>query len=462
MNTILIDFSASYLGTVAKQGEHNKTELVFTLPEGFENVDYVNAEFERPDGTKPVVAELLPENGTVTVPLTQDITTAKGTLRMQLVGYEVDGDDVKVIAKTDTVRGNIEDSIEATEPVKSGVSFPERILAWFRTAQDKLAEMWLLRHEHANKAVVDEITAQTLTDVAANTAARHNHSNKATLDALHCDDLETPEPELGIDGMTDPYRNLLRWRNQYVRMIADGGVVQGAKEVTVNGKKYLRLMFYYDPAVEMYDIEEIGLEVGQTVRPRFIDIPIESSDDSTIIDDGLTLNGTVIDFGLGLMSSDITELEEDSHTHTNKAVIDDITAQTLTDVTNNTTARHTHSNKSAIDDITAQTLTDVTNNTTARHTHSNKSVLDLFGWTTLGTESVPTYNLKPIGFYPILLHEGSYSGPIFSNIDHYFGNAQTPATSITITSLNNSMQTQTNEFNIEFYSGSTATTLWRS
>lgn len=148
-------------------------------------------------------------------------------------------------------------------------------------------------------------------DVSDAVQKKHTHSNKATLDEFHCDDLETPEPELSIDGMDDPTRNLLSWRGQALRMINDGGVVQGAKEVTVNGKKYLRLMFYYDPVVEMYDIEEIGLEVGQTVRPRFIDIPIESSDDSTIIDGGLTLNGTTIDFGLDSLEQEVASIQPD-------------------------------------------------------------------------------------------------------------------------------------------------------
>ena len=40
------------------------------------------------------------------------------------------------------------------------------------------------KHTHDNKSTLDDITTQTLTDVAANTAARHSHSNKSIIDQL--------------------------------------------------------------------------------------------------------------------------------------------------------------------------------------------------------------------------------------------------------------------------------------
>ena len=226
---------------------------------------------------------------------------------------------------------------------------------------------------------------------------KHVHGNKATLDELHCDDLETSESEISPGGMGDPYRELLAFRGQYLRRINDGGVIQGAEEVTVNGRKYIRLKIYYDPTTNLYDM----IEIGQNVRPRFIDIPIVSAQDSTIIDGGVTLNGTEIDFGISV-------LEADSHTHTNKAVLDQL------------------------------------------------------AFASIGGTSLLTYGNRLTGLPPIRNENDPFTGAITPHVIHRFGNGlANPISSLTITGLStsNAHAGLAAEYLIEFVTGATAPTV---
>ncbi|MBQ9552004.1 MAG: hypothetical protein IJU96_04490, partial [Clostridia bacterium] len=158
-------------------------------------------------------------------------------------------------------------------------------------------------------------------EVTSVSGPRHFHDNKATIDCFNCDAVEaqanTPagQPVIALD-YTGWDR--LRWGGSEVRMVDDGGVVDHVETVTINSKSFLRLWLDYGEVQTIYQ--------GAGTRPSYIDIPIDSATASTVTQSGITLNGTELDFGIGLMSSDITELEEDSHTHTNKAVLDDLGA----------------------------------------------------------------------------------------------------------------------------------------
>lgn len=83
------------------------------------------------------------------------------------------------------------------------------------------------------------------------------------------------------------------------------------------------------------------------------------------------LNGKVTkEDGKGLSTNDFTDTYKDlitstsgnSHSHTNKSVLDSVTQSVVT-------SSHTHSNKSVLDSLTQAVITN-------SHTHSNKSVLD--------------------------------------------------------------------------------------
>lgn len=161
MKTITIHYTTPYIGTIAKQGEHNQTELVFFLPDNFDDADFVNAEFVKRDGSTSVVDQLIPNNGMVTVPLTQDLTNVDGKMEIQLVAYKVDGTEITEIAKSGIFTCKIRKSLN----VLYGEDQPgviERILAFISYWAEKLPEMWAKKHWHDNKELLDTITPEVL------------------------------------------------------------------------------------------------------------------------------------------------------------------------------------------------------------------------------------------------------------------------------------------------------------
>ena len=64
------------------------------------------------------------------------------------------------------------------------------------------------------------------------------------------------------------------------------------------------------------------------------------------------------------------------HTHSNKSVLDDITANNVNDWNAAALVAHSHSNKSVLDGITSSLVTNWNTAYTNNHTHSNKSLLD--------------------------------------------------------------------------------------
>lgn len=394
MKTINVDFAQPYIAEeLCRQGEHNETQLIFTLPDDFSGADYVNAEFQRSDGTKAVIEELHPaEDGTMTVQMIQDVTSCYGFISIQLVAYKLVGDEVNIIAKTPIIEGSVGQSIGATEPAAKDASFIERLQAWLQDARDKLTALWELRH---------------------------GHSNKATIDELHSAALETPEPEVTVGGMADPYREQLAFRGQYLRMINDGGVIQGAEEVTVSGRKYLRLKIFYDPAVETYDI----IEIGQNARPRFIDIPIESSQDSTIIDGGVTLNGTEINLGFDSVEQEIIGIQED--------------------VAANTAARHSHSNQPLLNQLDVAYAFGGSNPVAVSH------------------NGIPLDGLTAASFSGADVSIELYANCLYSHALSYNNQTGEPVylESLEITGFQNPARIRVPEYLIEFTTGATAPTL---
>lgn len=157
MKTITIHYTTPYIGTIAKQGEHNQTELVFYLPDSFDGADFVNAEIVKRDGSTSVVDQLIPNNGVVAVPLTQDLTNVDGKMEIQLVAYKVDGTEITEIAKSGIFTCKIRKSLN----VLYGEDQPgviERILAFISFWAEKLPEMWEKKHWHDNKTVLDDFS----------------------------------------------------------------------------------------------------------------------------------------------------------------------------------------------------------------------------------------------------------------------------------------------------------------
>lgn len=157
MKTITVDFSTVFLGTIAKQGEHNVTQIRLILPSDFENADFVNIEFVRSNGTKDVIDYLEPTDGAVTVLLTQTMTEAANRLKLQAVGYTVKGDEITEIAKSEVVSGLISRSLDVLDG-EHKPSVIERMLLFIKYWSDKLVEMWRDKHTHDNKTVLDDFS----------------------------------------------------------------------------------------------------------------------------------------------------------------------------------------------------------------------------------------------------------------------------------------------------------------
>lgn len=206
MNSITVDFSTVFLGTVAKQGEHNVTQILFILPSDFADADFVNIEFVRSNGTKDVIDYLEPIDGVVTVPLTQTMTEAANRLKLQAVGYTVNGDKITEIAKSPVVSCLISRSLDVLDG-EHKPSIIERMLLFIEYWSGKLVEMWRDKHTHANKETLDEITAQTIGDIALNTQDRHTHDNKTVLDNFSTASAY-PFTFLEFDGHTIPQHQI--------------------------------------------------------------------------------------------------------------------------------------------------------------------------------------------------------------------------------------------------------------
>ena len=148
MKTINIDFSTDNLGTIAREGELNRTQLVFTLDEDFQMCDFINVEFgfgcECGDASVFIMEHLLPDTktNTLSVKLNRDITVS-GMVTIQLVGYVVDGEteEPHMIAKSPVTNGIVTPSIKGSKKVsEDSADFLERILAKVHSAiNQKLA-----------------------------------------------------------------------------------------------------------------------------------------------------------------------------------------------------------------------------------------------------------------------------------------------------------------------------------
>lgn len=72
----------------------------------------------------------------------------------------------------------------------------------------------------------------------------------------------------------------------------------------------------------------------------------------------------------------VNSAAEGNHSHSNKAVLDDITTAKVNGWDEAATAKHSHDNKAVLDGITATKVSNWDSAATNKHSHSNKSVLD--------------------------------------------------------------------------------------
>lgn len=99
---------------------------------------------------------------------------------------------------------------------------------------------------------------------------------------------------------------------------------------------------------------------------------------STMTGDAIidTLNSSTKQIDDNNLSSLAQTAINNSHTHTNKTLLDSYT-QTNTDLASAVTTKHTHSNKALLDTYT-QTDTNLASAVSSKHTHTNQALLDTY------------------------------------------------------------------------------------
>ncbi len=150
MKTIHIDFNDSAVGTLGRAGEHNNTEIVFTLTSELADCDLISAEICTANGEKiPVEGKRNEESSTFTVKLTRQLTV-EGSLTLQLVGcvLQEDSDEPQIIAKSPVICGVIAQSINGMQTeADSNPTLLERI--WAKVERF---------HKHNNLSLLDKLT----------------------------------------------------------------------------------------------------------------------------------------------------------------------------------------------------------------------------------------------------------------------------------------------------------------
>lgn len=236
MKTIPVDFTKDNIGTIAREGELNRTQLVFALDEDLQMCDFINVKFgtneNLEDDECPVLEYLHPDEGgtTLTIKLNQDMTV-RGVLYMQLDGYAIDSEtsEPHMIAKSPVVSGVITPSIKGVKKKLEG-----------------------------NPGLLDRI----LTKVYELLKKSHMHNNKRTIDKFYCDTAEAEGSEFPI--LPDHIgADRLKYNGIYLRYCTDGGVVVDGEEITdeETGQKFFRVELDNGPFV-----------VGKKLA--FFDIPI--------------------------------------------------------------------------------------------------------------------------------------------------------------------------------------------
>lgn len=253
--TLHVDFNDSTLGTIAREGEHNRTQLVFVLDEDLQACDFINIEFGiESSGEKLVLENLCPEEGenTLKVSLTQDVTVS-GVLTIQLVGYVIDSAtaEPQIIAKSPVVSGAVTPSINGVKKIAQGVA-----------------------------GLLDRIWAK-VTDLAKKA---HEHRNHKTLEGFYCESLET--------GFSfDASSNELKWQGKPVMFEGFGATIRKAgPDVNENGDSVYRIWLNWG-------------SMSYEAPDEHIDIPITGVKNSVIQNGGIISNGSELDLGIGSGSS---------------------------------------------------------------------------------------------------------------------------------------------------------------
>lgn len=421
MKTITIHYTTPYIGTIAKQGEHNQTELVFYLPDNFNGADFVNAEFVKRDGSTSVVDQLVPNNGTVAVPLTQDLTNVDGKMEIQLVAYKVDGTEITEIAKSSSYTCKIRKSLN----VLYGEDQPgviERILAFISYWAEKLPEMWAKKHWHDNKELLDTITPEMLAgeqsdwnendETEKSFVKNRTHYSETTATQVlfsyeYDDDTWAPTSEAGSDGHAFP----LAVGKEY--------------KLTYNGTEYT----FTGTLLGETSVVCIGnLNIAdEEYVPQQGDFPFVLAyfaEGSSEINNLLaleSLQGEIVSFGIVRESTVYHPLDVDYLPKSAKDAIE---------------MKHTHANKTVLDNFSTSTAYPFTFLEFAGHTVPQFPINDVQPTTEGGNDY--------------------YLNWINPNVWYRFGGASSPVASVSIYQLQGVDNSVAEEYVVEFWTGATA------
>ena len=272
MKTIQIDFTDRQIGTLGRAGEHNNTEVVFSLTPELADCDLISAEICTANGEKiPVEGERNEESNAFTIRLTRQLTV-EGELRLQLVGCVVEegSDEPQAIAKSPVVCGIIGASINGIETECD-------------TQPGLIHRIWA-----KVEALIKKI---------------HTHDNKNTLDAFGCNALDNPITDGDFNfGINTEDWNRLKFQGDTVLMSSDGAVVRNVEvKEDENGNKFFRMHF-----------NKPGLDTNPEPMTNFIDIPINGTSDKFDIE----VNGSGLEIELptggSVSSEDFNNLISDT------------------------------------------------------------------------------------------------------------------------------------------------------
>ena len=270
-------------------------------------------------------------------------------------------------------------------------------------------------HTHSNKSALDAITSTKMTKWDNAATNSHSHTNKSVLDGITSAKVSSWDGKQSALTEGTDYLNKTHLDNTYVAKTSVGAN-SGIAELDATGKvPSSQLPSFVDDVLE-YSSQSafpttgeagkiyIAQDTNKTYRwsgSAYVEISAslalgETSSTAYRGDRGKTAYDHSQDGDVHVTTTQKTNWNtaySNSHTHSNKTVLDGITSTKVSNWDGAATNSHTHSNKTALDAITSTKMTNWDTAYTNSHTHSNKANLDaitatkMTNWDTAYTNS---------------------------------------------------------------------------
>ena len=270
-------------------------------------------------------------------------------------------------------------------------------------------------HTHSNKSALDAITSTKMTNWDNAATNSHTHSNKSVLDGITSAKVSSWDGKQSALTEGTDYLNKTHLDNTYVAKTSVGAN-SGIAELDSTGKvPSSQLPSFVDDVLEYASQSAfpttgeagkiyIAQDTNKTYRwsgSAYVEISAslalgETSSTAYRGDRGKTAYDHSQNGDVHVTTTQKTNWNtaySNSHTHSNKTVLDGITSTKVSNWDGAATNSHTHSNKTALDAITSTKMTNWDTAYTNSHTHSNKANLDaitatkMTNWDTAYTNS---------------------------------------------------------------------------